>query len=346
MTGEIALLLAQDGLTNGAIYALLALALVLVYSVTRVVFVPQGQFVAVGGLTLAALEAGNAPRTIWLLLGLGLCVFAIDAWNSLRTRNFRSLGTSFVGYLLWPAVLAVLCLWLAHRDLPMTVQMLLTVAIVTTMGPLVYRIFFQPIANAPVLLLLIVAVAVDFALHGVSLVLFGPEGFRTTPIFRASFPVGVMSVSAQSLWVISASALLIVALYIFFGWTIRGKALRATAINRVGAKIVGIPTESAGLLCFALAAAIGAISGILLSPMTTLYYDSGFLIGLKGFVAAIIGGLLSYPIAAAGALLVGLLESFSSFWASNLKEVIVFTLIIPVLLVRSLTRRRVEGDED
>ena len=79
--------------------------------------------------------------------------------------------------------------------------------------------------------------------------------------------------------------------------------------------------------------------------MTTVYYDTGFLIGLKGFVAAIIGGLASYPIAAAGALVVGLLEAFSSFWASAYKEVIVFTLIIPVLLWRSLTTQHVEDEE-
>jgi branched-subunit amino acid ABC-type transport system permease component len=79
------------------------------------------------------------------------------------------------------------------------------------------------------------------------------------------------------------------------------------------------------MLSFTLAAAIGAFSGILISPITTIYYDSGFLIGLKGFVGAIIGGLASYPVAAAGAILVGLLESYSSFWASAFKEVIVFT---------------------
>jgi branched-chain amino acid transport system permease protein len=85
---------------------------------------------------------------------------------------------------------------------------------------------------------------------------------------------------------------------------------------------------------------------VLIAPLTTVYYDSGFLIGLKGFVGAIIGGLGSYPIAAAGAVLVGLLESYSSFWASALKEVIVFTLIIPVLLWRSLTSRHVEEEEE
>jgi branched-chain amino acid transport system permease protein len=101
----------------------------------------------------------------------------------------------------------------------------------------------------------------------------------------------------------------------------------------------------AGRLSFTLAALIGAFSGVLISPITTIYYDSGFLIGLKGFVGAIIGGLASYPVAAVGAILVGLLESYSSFWASAFKEVIVFTLIIPVLLWRSLGTRHVEEDE-
>ena len=96
---------------------------------------------------------------------------------------------------------------------------------------------------------------------------------------------------------------------------------------------------------FFFAALIGALSGLLVAPLTTIYYDSGFLIGLKGFVAAIIGGLASYPLAAGGAVLVGLLESFSSFWASAFKDVIVFTLIIPVLMWRSLTSHHVEEEE-
>ena len=85
-------------------------------------------------------------------------------------------------------------------------------------------------------------------------------------------------------------------------------------------------------LSFSLAAFIGALSGLLIGPTTTMFYDSGFLIGLKGFVAAVIGGLASYPVAALGALMVGIIEAFGSFWASAFKEVIVFTLIIPVLL--------------
>ena len=151
--------------------------------------------------------------------------------------------------------------------------------------------------------------------------------------------------NGQTLWVLGASIALIVALYLFFGRTLYGKALRATAINRIGARLMGISTTMAGKLTFTLAALIGALSGILIAPITTVYYDTGFLIGLKGFVAAIIGGLVSYPLAAAGAILVGLLESFSSFWASAFKEVIVFTLIIPVLIWRSFTSHHVEEEE-
>ena len=119
-------------------------------------------------------------------------------------------------------------------------------------------------------------------------------------------------------------------------------------MNRVGARLVGIPTALAGSLAFLLAAAIGALSGILISPITTIYYDTGLMIGLKGFVGAILGGMASYPLAALGALGVGLLESFASFWASSLKETIVFTFIIPVLLWRSLGSRHpaVEDEEE
>src|SRR3546814_18693270 len=92
-------------------------------------------------------------------------------------------------------------------------------------------------------------------------------------------------------------------------------------------------------------AAIGALSGMLIAPVTTVYYDTGFLIGLKGFVAAIFGGLISYPVAAGGALFEGILEAFSSFWASAYNEVIVFTLIIPVLLWRSFGVSHADDEE-
>jgi branched-chain amino acid transport system permease protein len=213
------------------------------------------------------------------------------------------------------------------------------------LGPMVYRLAYQPLQSASVLVLLIVSVAVHLTLVGLGLLFFGAEGSRTSPFSEASFDVGGVIVSGQTLWVVGASLVLIVALYVFFERSLWGKALRATAINRTGARLMGISTTQAGKLSFVLAAAIGALSGILIAPITTVYYDTGFIIGLKGFVGAIVGGMASYPIAAAGAILVGLLESFSSFWASAFKEVIVFTLIIPVLVWRSITTRNVEEEE-
>jgi branched-chain amino acid transport system permease protein len=173
------------------------------------------------------------------------------------------------------------------------------------MGPLLYRVAYQPLADASVLVLLIVSVAVHFALTGLGLWFFGAEGSRTPPFSAQTFDWGGVRVSVQSLLVIATSAGLIAILYLFFGRTLFGKALRATALNRAGARLVGISPDLAGALTFALAALLCAFSGVLIGPITTVYYDSGFMISLKGFVGAIIGGLVSYPIAAGGAVFVG-----------------------------------------
>jgi branched-chain amino acid transport system permease protein len=341
---QIALLLGQDGIVNGAIYALLALALVLVFAVTRVIFIPQGEFVAYGALTLASFQAGQTPGTLWLLLALGAVVAVIDAPRVFRQGQRRL--WSFIGWqVVYPVVIAGLVLSSAPQSWPMLLQVLLALAVVVPLGPQLYRLAYQPIAEAPVLILLIVSVALHLALVGLGLLFFGAEGSRTPAFSDLSLDIGGLTVSGQSLWVMGASLVLIVALYVFFERSLYGKALRATAINRAGARLMGISTTLAGKLSFLLAAAIGALSGILIAPITTIYYDTGFLVGLKGFVGAIVGGLVSYPVAAAGALLVGLLESFSSFWASAFKEVIVFTLIIPVLVWRSLTTHHVEEEE-
>jgi branched-chain amino acid transport system permease protein len=342
---SIAAFLAQDGVTNGAIYALLALALVLVFTVTRVIWVPCGEFVAYGTLTLAGLQLGKPPGTVALLVGMAIVAASIETFATLRRREARRLPARLALWLGVPLAIAAIVEWAAPRGLPLAVQVLVTLAAVTALGPLLYRIVYQPLADASVLVLLIVSVAVHFALTGLGLWFFGAEGSRTPAFTEASFQLGQLTFSAQSLFVVGASVVLIGALYLFFGRTLYGKALRATAVNRIGARLVGVSPSFAGTLTFVLAALHCAFSGVLIGPITTVYYDSGFLVSLKGFVGAIIGGLVSYPLAAAGALLVGLLESYSSFWASAFKEVIVFTLIIPVLLWRSLTTRHHEEDE-
>ncbi len=339
---QIALLLGQDGLTNGAIYALLALALVLVFAVTRVIFIPQGEFVAFGALTLASLQAGKLPGTVWLLVALGVLIGLLEGSGAVRARQFRRLPLIILINVAVPLLLAGTLIAVSAATLPLPVQVLLALMLVVPLGPMIYRLAYQPVAEASVLVLLIVSVAVHVALTGIGLLFFGAEGSRTPPFTEVTFEIGDALLQGQTVLVIVASLGLIIALYLFFERTIYGKALRATAMNRTGARLMGISGTLAGMLSFTLAALIGVLSGILISPITTIYYDSGFLIGLKGFVGAIIGGLASYPLAAAGAALVGLLESFSSFWASAFKEVIVFTLIIPVLLWRSLKTTHVE----
>jgi branched-chain amino acid transport system permease protein len=184
--------------------------------------------------------------------------------------------------------------------------------------------------------LLIVSVGVHFALVGLGLFFFGAEGFRNPSFWDSRFAAGPVAITGQAVIIFVASIALIVLLYLFFERTLTGKALRATAVNRAGARLMGISSSGAGRLAFTMAALIGALSGLLIGPTTTVFYDSGFIIGLKGFVAAVFAGLSSYPLALAGALAVGLLESFGSFWASSFKEVIVFASILPVLLWRSL----------
>ena len=339
---QIGLLLVQDGIVNGAIYALMAMALVLVFSVTRVIFIPQGEFVAYAALAMAALQSGKLPALLWMLLALAALTLLVEAWRQARGAEVDWKSTALWAVLL-PAAAALVLLVLRPQGLAL--QVLAVLLLVVPMGPLVYRLAYRPLAHATVLILLIVSVALHLALMGLGLYFFGAEGSRTSAFSEARWDLGGITITGQSLVILGVTVLLVLGMFFFFERTIVGKALRATAINRVGARLMGIPTALSGDLSFALAALIGAVSGLLIAPVTTIYYDTGFLIGLKGFVAAIVGGLSSYPLALAGALLVGLLESFSSFWASAFKEVIVFTLIIPVLWWRSLHTHHVEDEE-
>ncbi|MFC4638293.1 branched-chain amino acid ABC transporter permease [Deinococcus hohokamensis] len=338
--------LAADGLTNGAVYALLALALVLVFAVTRVIFIPQGEFVVFGTLTLAALQLGKTPGTLWLLLGVLGVAALMEAFALARRGQGARAGLVLASAGLLGAGMWALTGWLAPLKLSLWAQVLLTLALVAPLGPLLYRTVYQPLRDASVLVLLIASVALHLLMTGLALLFFGPEGSRTPAFVEGNLTLGQVTLSRQSLLVILVSAGLMLALAQFFTRTMAGKALRATAVNRLGARLVGISPASAGMLTFTLAAMIGALGGMLIGPSVAMTYDSGFLIGLKGFIGAIIGGLVSYPLAAAGALLVGLIESFASFSLSAWKEVIVFTLILPVLLWRSLTTRHVPEDEE
>src|SRR5947209_1488042 len=202
---SIAALLIQDGVTNGAIYALLALALVLVFAVTRVIFVPAGELVAYGTLTLAGLQLGKPPGTVGLLVGMALVAGALEALACVRERQLRTLLRRVALWTLLPCAIAALVWWAAPQGWPLAAQVVLALAAVTAIGPLLYRIAYQPLAAASVLVLLIVSVAVHFALTGLGLWFFGAEGSRTPAFAASSIEIRGVTFSLQSLFVVGAS---------------------------------------------------------------------------------------------------------------------------------------------
>lgn len=365
----IAGILVLDGLTTGMIYALLGLSIVLVFSVTRVLFIPQGEFVAFGALTLAFLQAKTFPAIAYLLVVLGVLCFIAEVIRLLRMRmrlNLSRWGYIIARDLLLPACIFLLVRYCVSLSLnSLMLNCLLTLLLVVPLGPFIYRLVFEPVAQASTLTLMILAISAHFAMAGLGLVMFGPEGVQvpqfieggmtinemaqsiTGSVDEAAIPwVGELFVQWQALVVIVTAFVLAFALYFYFGHTFMGKALQAMSVNRLGARLVGINTEKAGRVTFAIAAALGTVSGILIASITTIYYDSGFLMSLKGFIGAVFGGMVSYPLSVMGAVMVGLLESGASYFASAYKEVIVFTLIIPLLLWLSLSGRWQHHDEE
>ncbi len=335
MDSTIFLLLLQDGVTNGAIYLLLAIGLLIVFSVSGVIFIPQGDFVSFAALGFAGMLQGQVPGTLWLLDGAAL-VCALLAVRGRRPARGVALA-------LLPA-LAVTGATLAAIRLgaPVWLMGALAVAGTALLGPPIYRLVFRPLAGASVLTMLIVAMALHYVLLGTGLILFGPEASRTPAFSDATLTLGPVDISGHSLWVVGSCVLLVASLTWLFRATLLGKALRATASNPLGARLMGIEQGRTGAMAFLLAAGIGGLAGLLIAPITPISYDSGFTTGLKGFIAAVLGGLVSYPVAAAGAVSVGVIESLSSFWISAYATPIVFALLLPALAVLSLQRRSVE----
>jgi branched-chain amino acid transport system permease protein len=344
MTPEVALILGIDGIANGAVYLLAGLGLVLIFSVTRVVFVPFGDVAAFAALSLAAFETGRLPATVWLVATLAVLALAVEIRSLVVRGEARRIPRAILGWGLLP-VLPCLAAWaIAGRGVPALLQVAVAVALVVPIIPLVARVALQPIADASVLVLLIASLALHFLLSGLGLLFFGPEGSRTAPLVGGSLSLGGFSVSGQVLLMVGAAVVLSGLFFLAFERTVAGKALRATAVNRIGARLVGIRPARTALLAYCLASLLAGLIGVLVAPVMTMYYDSGFLIGLKAFVAAIIGGLVSYPLTAIGALAVGAVESFASFWSGALKDVIVFSLLIPVLMLRSFFMAHAEEE--
>lgn len=336
MNATIALMLTQDGLTNGLLYALIALSILQVFLVTRVLWIPAGEIVSLAALTMGVLNTGNVPGMVWLLPCIGVAALLSWVWTAWRTDTWRGLGRQVLACIVYPVAAGALVGWAAPMPLSPLLRSVLTLLLVAPMGPLLYTAVFRPILHTSVLTKLIVAVALHTVLTGAGLYFFGAEGLRSAPIISGRIDIGFTRLSYQLVLVALASLVLMTALWVFFERTLWGKALRATAMNRLGARLVAVRIQSAGLMAFGIAGFIGALAGVLISPITTVYYDSGFLLALKGFIGVVCAGMVSFPLAVLGALAVGVLDAFASFYTSSMRDVIVFSALVPILMWRSL----------
>ncbi|HET9821714.1 MAG TPA: branched-chain amino acid ABC transporter permease [Burkholderiaceae bacterium] len=272
------------------------------------------QFVA-GGLTAGA---------IYALVALGFSI----VYQASHAINFAQGEFVMVGGMGAVSLVAL--------GLPLWAAVPLAVVGAVAVGVVVQRLALEPAqagGQADVVTLIIITIGVALFLRGLAQLVWDKR-IHPLPAFSGSAPIalGGATILPQSLWVLGGAALAVLALGWFFNRTLTGKAMRATAINPLAARLMGISTRGVMRLSFALAATLGALGGVLTAPITFTSYDVGVMLGLKGFAAAMLGGLGSFGGAVAGGLLLGLIEGLGAgFVSSAYKDAIAFVVILGVL---------------
>ena len=279
--------------------------------------------------------AGIKIGSIYAMVALGFNII----YNTTGIINFAQGEFVMLG--------AMVCVTIYHSELPLPpapkllVAGVLAVLATTIMGIILERGAIYPARHSPVMSLIIITIGATIAIRGMALLLWGTRprylpAFSTLELEDTTFRFGGVIVKAQSFWIWGTVAVVLAGLAYFFERTILGKALRACAVNRWAAQLMGIAPSRMSLLSFSLAAALGAIGGFVLAPATRPTYDMGLMLGLKGFVAAIMGGMVSYPGAVLGGLILGVVENVGAgVAAAGYKDIIAFVILILVLLLRA-----------
>ena len=222
---------------------------------------------------------------------------------------------------------------LSAAGVPLPIAALLAIVIAVAVGLLLHRLAIEPARDASAVTLIIITIGASILLRGVAGVAFD-KNFHSLPPFLGAEPwlVGGATILPQSVIVLSGAGIIVLLLWLFMRRTLYGKATLATAANRMATRLVGIDTSRVVMLSFAISAAIGAIGGILVTPIVLTSYDVGTLLALKGFAAAMLGGIGNPVGAIAGGLLLGLLEAFGAgYVSSSYKDAIAFLVILAVL---------------
>ena len=278
------------------------------------------------------IATGVTTGAIYALLGLGLTL----TYSTTRVVNVAIGEFAMIG--------ALSAISMHRAGLPLMIALVGAVVLGAALAGVMYLLTIRPgqRKGASLLSLLIVTIAMHLTLKGIGLIIWGTRSYGLPPFARGE-PVRIFDavVTRQSLLILGVTALIVVALYFFFSRTLLGKALRASAVNVVGSRLMGIPVYRMGLLAFVLSGALAAAGGVLITPDTLATYDMGLLLGLKGFVGAVIGRLSSYPMTVAGCVLLGLLESLSAgLLPSGYRDAVAFGVLIAILIYRALPALR------
>ena len=270
---------------------------------------------------LQFLFSGITVGATYALAALGFTLI----YNASNVINFAQGEFIMLG-----GMLAVL---FAQAGLPMPVVLLLAIAIPAVVGVVLEKVAIVPIEGAETVSLIIVTIGASLVIRGLIQVWLG-KGTHSLPAFSGDAPLQILGATLlpQSLWVLGVTAVVVAGLWYFFNRTLTGKAMLATSFNRTAAELVGINTNWVLFMSFAMAAGLGALGGILITPITMTSYDVGIMLGLKGFVAVVVGGLGNGLGAVVGGLLVGVLEAMGAGYISSAyKDAMPFVLILLVL---------------
>lgn len=269
------------------------------------------------------LIAGLVIGSIYGIVGIGYTVI----YNVTGIVNFAQGEFVMIG--------AVLASVLIDGGVPMILAFLIAMCAVAVIAAAIERFAIRPV-RGNVLFAIIITIGVGIVLQGAVVAIWGTDA-RTIPAFSStmSIQLGEVTIPTQSLWVLGSACGLMVALAYFFQSTYIGKAFRACAINPTAARFVGIEVRSMSVIAFVISGVLGSLAGFLIAPISLVQYDTGIAVGIKGFVACIVGGLGRPGGAMVGGLVLGVSEAFAAgYVSSGFKNAIAFVLLLLFLRVR------------
>jgi branched-chain amino acid transport system permease protein len=269
--------------------------------------------------------SGLTTGSIYALIALGFCIIH----NATGIVNFTQVDFVTLGGLM-------MYTFLLGMGLPLPLAFVLGVAVVTVVGALVERIAIRTAKSRAVIVLIFITIGVSILMRGTFKIIWGSNQMAL-PSFSGDAPIMILgaAVLPQSLWIFFITVAVVALLHLFFTKSRVGKAMRATSFNPQAAALMGVNVNSMILFSFALSGALGAVAGIIIVPITTLSYDTGVLLGLKGFAAAVLGGYGNSLGAIMGGLILGVLESLGAgVISSTYKDVMAFAVLLLVLFMK------------